>query len=64
MNMFKSFSLVAVASALALSGCVTDPATGQQTASKTAMYGLGGAAACLVVDAIMWLRALADGRGG
>ena len=52
MNMFKSFSLVAVASALALSGCVTDPATGQQTASKTAMYGLGGAAACGIVGAL------------
>ena len=31
---------------------MTDPATGQQSASKTAMYGLGGAAVCGIVGAL------------
>ncbi|WP_373825410.1 OmpA family protein [Neisseria dentiae] len=37
---------------MVLAGCVTDPVTGQQKASKTAMYGLGGAAACGIVGAL------------
>ena len=46
MKMLKPLSLLAVSAAMVLSGCVTDPVTGQQKASKTALYGLGGAAAC------------------
>lgn len=37
---------------LLLSGCVTDPRTGQQTMSKTAMYGLGAAVTCGIVGGI------------
>ena len=44
MTFFKPFTVVLTASALALSGCVTDPSTVRQSADKTALYGLGGAA--------------------
>lgn len=50
--MMKPLTILAVAAALTLSGCVTDPVTGQQTISKTALYGLGGAAACGAIGAI------------
>ena len=33
-------------------GCVTDPVSGQRNTSKTAMYGLGGAAVCGIVGAL------------
>lgn len=46
------FTLLAAASAMALTGCVTDATTGERKMSKTAMYGLGGAAACGVVGAL------------
>lgn len=52
MQLSKSLLTLTTAAALALSGCVTDPVTGQQTISKTALYGLGGAAACGAVGAI------------
>lgn len=52
MKLLKPLTALAVTSAMALTGCVTDPSTGQQTMSKTAMYGLGGAAACGVVGAL------------
>lgn len=52
MKLMKSLTVSATAATLALTGCVTDPATGQQKMSKTAMYGLGGAAACGVVGAL------------
>ena len=52
MKMLKPLSLLAVSAAMVLSGCVTDPVTGQQKASKTALYGLGGAAACGAVGAL------------
>ncbi|MDO4693163.1 MAG: OmpA family protein [Eikenella sp.] len=52
MQASKSLLVLTTAAALALSGCVTDPVTGQQTISKTALYGLGGAAACGAVGAI------------
>lgn len=52
MKMLKPLTVLAAASAMVLAGCVTDPVTGQQKASKTAMYGLGGAAACGIVGAL------------
>lgn len=52
MTVFKPFTVAVVAAAVALSGCVTDPVSGQQSASKTAMYGLGGAAVCGIVGAL------------
>ena len=52
MTFFKPFTVVLTASALALSGCVADPVTGQQSPSKSAMYGLGGAAVCGIVGAL------------
>ncbi|MDO5685811.1 MAG: OmpA family protein [Neisseria sp.] len=52
MKAIKGITVLATAAALALSGCVTDPTTGQQTISKTAMYGLGAAATCGIVGAI------------
>lgn len=52
MTFFKPFTVVLTASALALSGCVADPVTGQQSPNKSAMYGLGGAAVCGIVGAL------------
>ena len=52
MKMLKPLTLLAASAALMLSGCVTDPVTGQQKMSKTAVYGLGGAAACGIVGAL------------
>lgn len=52
MKLLKPFTVLTATSALMLSGCVTDPVTGQQKMSKTAMYGLGGAAACGIVGAL------------
>lgn len=51
--MMKPLTILTVAAALTLSGCVTDPVTGQQTISKTALYGLGGAAACGAIGALI-----------
>ncbi|ULJ61222.1 OmpA family protein [Wielerella bovis] len=51
MTILKKMTVVAIAAALGLSGCVTN-AQGQQTMSKTAMYGLGSAAACSIVGAL------------
>lgn len=51
MRFLKPMTLAAAASAMILAGCVTN-ADGTQSASKTAMYGLGGAAACGVVGAL------------
>lgn len=52
MTFFKPSTVVLTASALALSGCVADPVTGQQSPNKSAMYGLGGAAVCGIVGAL------------
>lgn len=52
MKFLKPLTVAALSIPLALTGCVTDPVTGQQTASKTAMYGLGGAAVCGIVGAL------------
>ena len=51
MNIMTKMTVVAVAAAMGLSGCVTN-AQGQQTMSKSAMYGLGGAAVCSIVGAL------------
>ena len=53
MNLLKPLTLLATSSILVLTGCVTDPYTGQQKASKTAMYGLGGAAACGAIGGLI-----------
>ena len=50
--MMKRITVLTLAATFALSGCITDPVTGQQTISKTALYGLGGAAACGAIGAI------------
>ncbi|MBH5328880.1 OmpA family protein [Eikenella sp. S3360] len=50
--MMKRLTVLTLAASFALSGCVTDPVTGQQTISKTALYGLGGAAACGAIGAL------------
>ena len=52
MSMFKSMPVIAMASSMALSGCVTDPSTGQQHMSKSAMYSGIGAATCGIVGAL------------
>ena len=52
MKLLKSLTVAALAIPLALTGCVTDPVSGQRNASKTAMYGLGGAAVCGIVGAL------------
>lgn len=52
MAIIKPLAALSVAAAMVLTGCVTDPATGQQHVSKTALYGLGGATACGIVGAL------------
>ena len=52
MKLMKTTTLAALTAALALSGCVTDATTGQNKISKTALYGLGGAATCGIVGAL------------
>ena len=52
MKLLKSLTVAALAIPLALTGCVTDPVSGQRNTSKTAMYGLGGAAVCGIVGAL------------
>lgn len=52
MTLLKSAAVIATASALALSGCVTNPHTGQQNVSKTAAYSTIGAVTCGIIGAI------------
>ncbi|WP_280515223.1 OmpA family protein [Uruburuella testudinis] len=52
MKILKPLTFLAVAAPLALAGCVTNATTGERQASKTAMYGLGGAAVCGIVGAL------------
>ena len=52
MKFLKPLTVAALAIPLALTGCVTDPVSGQRNTSKTAMYGLGGAAVCGIVGAL------------
>ncbi|MDK4707002.1 OmpA family protein [Kingella negevensis] len=49
--MFKKMTIIAVATAMGLSGCMTN-AQGEQQMSKTAMYSLGSAAVCSIVGAL------------
>ncbi|MXR35701.1 OmpA family protein [Craterilacuibacter sinensis] len=42
-----------VAGALALTACTTNPMTGQSEMNKTATYGLGGAAVCGAIGALV-----------
>ncbi|MDH0341654.1 OmpA family protein [Chromobacterium haemolyticum] len=51
-RLFKPATAAATLVALALSACTTNPQTGQTEISKTALYGLGGAAACGLVGAL------------
>ncbi len=48
--MRNQIMIAAVASGLALSGCTTDPNTGQQRLNKTALGGLAGAAGGAVIS--------------
>ncbi|RXZ45510.1 OmpA family protein [Crenobacter cavernae] len=48
----KLATVAAMAFALAATACTTNPQTGQQEMSKTAMYGLGAAATCGIVGAM------------
>lgn len=52
MFQIKKLSIITLIAAISVSGCVTDPSTGQQKISKTALYGLGGAVTCGIVGAI------------
>lgn len=52
MKFLKPLTVAALAIPLALTGCVTDPVSGQRNTSKTAVYGLGGAAVCGIVGAL------------
>jgi outer membrane protein OmpA-like peptidoglycan-associated protein len=45
-------TLLAVAAALTIAGCTTNPYTGEQQASKTASYGAGAAAVCGLIGAM------------
>jgi outer membrane protein OmpA-like peptidoglycan-associated protein len=48
----RALFLAPLALGALLSGCVTDPYTGEQRAGKAATYGAGAAAACALVGAI------------
>ena len=48
----QKIAFLAIASALALTACTTNPYTGEQQASKAATYGAGAAAVCGLVGAI------------
>lgn len=48
----QKFASLAVVSVLTLTGCTTNPYTGEQQASKAATYGAGAAAVCGLVGAI------------
>jgi outer membrane protein OmpA-like peptidoglycan-associated protein len=50
--MKKAALLTSLVLATALVGCTTDPYTGEQRASKAAVYGAGAAAVCGLVGAI------------
>ncbi len=52
MRIVKQLSVLSLAAVIGLTGCVTDPQTGQQKLNKTAMYGLGGAATCGIIGAL------------
>lgn len=52
MKMLKPLTVATMAASLALAGCVTNATTGEQQASKTAVYGLGGAAVCGIIGAL------------
>ena len=51
MKSLKTLTIAVTASALALSGCVTN-AQGQQQPSKTALFGIGDAITCGIVGAL------------
>ena len=48
----QKIAFLAIAGALALTACTTNPYTGEQQASKAATYGAGAAAVCGLVGAI------------
>lgn len=52
MSVFKPLAALSTAAAMILTGCMTDPTTGQQHVSKTALYGVGGAAVCGIAGAL------------
>ncbi|MDN0083512.1 OmpA family protein [Crenobacter sp. SG2305] len=52
MQLTRPALVFAVVGALAASACTTNPQTGQSEMSKTAMYGLGAAAACGIVGGL------------
>lgn len=52
MAIMKPLAVILATTTLALTGCVTDPNTGERHASKTAVYGLSSAAVCGIVGAI------------
>lgn len=52
MKSMKLLTIVTIAAAVALSGCVTNASTGERQISKTALYGVGGAVTCGIIGAI------------
>lgn len=52
MSMMKQIAVIASLAAVGLSGCVTNPTTGERQISKTAAYSLGGAVTCGIIGAI------------
>lgn len=52
MKLLKSMTIVATVAALGLSGCTTNPHTGQRQISKTAAYGTAAAVTCGIIGAI------------
>lgn len=52
MKMMKNTTWLIAAAALGLSACVSDPITGQQSMSKTAIYGASAAVTCGIIGAI------------
>lgn len=52
MTIMKPLAALLASTTLVLTGCITDPNTGERHASKTAVYGLSSAAVCGIVGAI------------
>ena len=50
--MYDCYKTIALLGAVALTGCTTNPYTGEEQASKAATYGAGAAVACGLIGAI------------
>lgn len=52
MAIMNKLTIAAIAATFGLTACVTNPTTGQQSVSKSAVYGVGAAVTCGIIGAI------------